>query len=416
MKRFNVLVCHRRFGKTFAAIGDMIDRGFRNPLKKPQYAYIAPTYAQAKKIAWDILKDFLYDFKDIKVYERELRIDVKRGEKDWVRFMLLSAENPDSLRGLYLDGAILDEFADQPEQIWATVVRPALSDRKGWATFISTPKGRNAFYRLHKRAKDMMKEDKDSQWYTHIFKLSETKILDKREVEDLKRDMTPEEFAQEYECDFNIALANSYYKTEFEGLHARKQIAPFSHEVGLTVNTAWDLGMDDSTAIWFYQTVGKEVRIIDYYETSGKGFPEIVKELRQKPYDYENATLPHDAAVREFSGMSRVETLERLNLFTNVTVLQRTGLEDGINAVRLFLPKCWFNEDKCDIGIDYLKGYQREYDTKTQTYKNHPLHDFCSHAADAFRTLVLGYNLQQRRLKRVDMVESLETEYDMWGM
>ena len=321
MKRFNVLVCHRRFGKTFCAVGDMIDRGFRNSLKKPQYAYIAPTYAQAKKIAWDILKDFLYDFKDIKIYERELRIDVKRGEKDWVRFMLLSAENPDSLRGLYLDGAILDEFADQPEQIWATVVRPALSDRKGWATFISTPKGRNAFFRLHKRAKDLMRDEGDTtSWYTHIFKLSETKILEKKEVEDLKKDMTPEEFAQEYECDFNIALANAYYKNEFERIQKNHQITGVPHEPSLTVNTAWDLGMDDSTAIWFYQVVGSEPRIIDYYETSGRGFPDIVKDLKLKPYDYEHTTLPHDAAVRELgTGVSRKETLENLrNIMSSI--------------------------------------------------------------------------------------------------
>ena len=142
-----------------------------------------------------------------------------------------------------------------------------------------------------------------------------------------------------------------------------------------------------------------------------------MKDLKLKPYDYEHTTLPHDAAVRELgTGVSRKETLENLNFCKSITVLERTGLEDGINAVRLFLPKCWFDERKCEVGVDYLKGYQREYDTKKQVYKNTPLHDYCSHAADAFRTLVMGFNNMQRRLKKVDMVESIDTEYDMWGV
>jgi hypothetical protein len=152
LKRFNLLVCHRRFGKTVFSIMEMIDRGLRNDLRNPQYAYIAPTYGQAKRVAWEYLKYYCSHIPNAKANEAELRIDIMRehvdGSKDKIRFMLLGAENPDSLRGIYLDGCILDEYAQCPPAIWGEVVRPALSDRKGWAIFIGTPKGQNHFHEM----------------------------------------------------------------------------------------------------------------------------------------------------------------------------------------------------------------------------------------------------------------------------
>ena len=185
LKRFNVLVCHRRFGKTVFSINEMIDRGLRNQLHNPQYAYIAPTYKQAKMIAWEYIIDYTRNIPGVEVNKSELSITIHRqGAKDkdgeWtkkpdkIKFILLGADSPDSLRGLYLDGSILDEYAQCDPIIWGQIVRPALADRKGWAIFIGTPKGQNHFYHRLKKAET----NSTGTWFTAIFKASETGILD----------------------------------------------------------------------------------------------------------------------------------------------------------------------------------------------------------------------------------------------
>src|SRR3989304_4749260 len=147
LKRFNVLVCHRRFGKTVFSVNHCIDRGLRNTKRNPQYAYIAPTYGQAKRIAWDMFKEYTKNLPGVSTNEQDLRLEIERPHlQDKVRFLLLGAENPGSLKGIYLDGVILDEFAECAPAIWGEVVRPALSDRRGWAIFIGTPKGQNHFF------------------------------------------------------------------------------------------------------------------------------------------------------------------------------------------------------------------------------------------------------------------------------
>ena len=168
LKRFNVLVCHRRFGKTHLCLNEIIDRGLRCPHRNPQYSYVAPTYGQAKRVAWSILKEYVKDLPNLEINESELRIDIPRPHLgDHVRILLLGAENPGSVRGIYLDGVVLDEFAEMSPVIWSQVLRPALSDRLGWAIFIGTPKGTNAFYDLYRAAQE------NKEWYSAIFRASE---------------------------------------------------------------------------------------------------------------------------------------------------------------------------------------------------------------------------------------------------
>ena len=154
MKRFNVLVLHRRFGKTVLSINEMLDRGLRNPRKNPQYVYLAGTYGQAKRVAWEYVKEFTKKLPGAKANEAELRVDIPRPHlEDKVRLLLLGAENPDSLRGIYIDGCVLDEFGGCDPSVWGEVIRPALADREGWAIFIGTPKGQNHFYNLYNKAR-----------------------------------------------------------------------------------------------------------------------------------------------------------------------------------------------------------------------------------------------------------------------
>lgn len=293
---------------------------------------------------------------------------------------LYGADNPNALRGLYHDGAILDEFGDMDPAVWTEVVRPALSDRRGWAAFAGTPRGKNTFYDLRNRG---LKGD--PEWRTWIFKASETGILSAADLKDARDSMDESAYAREYECDFDASIEGAYYAKEMARADADKRICRIPIEPTAKVDTWWDLGIDDATAIWFVQDVGQERRIIDYLEVSGEGLPQIVKRLDAKDYRYGRHILPHDAEARELgTGVSRTETLARLGL-RNVDVTPQQDVADGINAVRLMLSKCWFDAERCERGIEALKQYRREWDGKRQVWRERPLHDWSSHAADAFR-------------------------------
>ena len=391
-KRFNVLVCHRRFGKTHLSINEMIDCGLRCTLVNPQYAYIAPTYGQAKRVAWDVLKEYLKNIPGVEFNESELRADIRRPAlRDRVRIMLLGAENPGALRGLYLDGVVLDEYAEMNPEVWSQVLRPALSDRIGWAIFIGTPKGQNHFYEVYQLAED--KPD----WFRAIFRASETRIIPMSELEAASAIMSEEEYEQEYECSFQAALVGAYYGKSLSKLEARGRICGVPWDPALSVITAWDLGIDDSTAVWFVQLHRTEVRVIDYMEGSGEGLEYYIKQITEKPYVYSNHLFPHDIAVRDLvTGKSRLEMVKSIGL-KNVSVAAKLSVADGIQAVRVLLERCWFDKQKCNQGrigdqrgIESLKNYQKKWDSKNKIYLSTPRHDWASHGADAFRTLAVA--------------------------
>lgn len=408
LKRFNVLVCHRRFGKTVFSIMETIDKAFRNERKNPQYAYIAPTYGQAKRVAWEYFKDFAGKIPGTKAHEQELRIDIPRPDRgDKIRFMLLGAENPDSLRGIYLDGVILDEYAQCDPTIWGQVIRPALSDRLGWAIFIGTPKGQNHFYDIYNAALGLR------NWYVAIHKASETQVVDAGELEEAQATMTDEEYEQEYECSFAAALTGAYYGKYMNQLEQKKQITRVPYDPAVPVDTFWDLGISDSMAIWFIQYVGNEVHVIDYIEEAGKGLEHYVKELKAKPYVYDQHYIPHDGAARELgTGRTRQETLLDLGLRTNI--VPRQMIADGIHAVRMALPKCWFDRDNCAKGIAALKNYQRKWDSKNKMFMDRPLHDWSSHGADAFRVFGMVFNPQRRTTRMAELPREADSSYSIF--
>lgn len=381
--RFKVLVIHRRGGKTVGSIADMLDHALRCTLKNPRYAYIAPFLKQAKAVAWDILKDLVREIPGVKINESELRVDLPNK----ARVQLFGADNYDALRGIYLDGAVLDEFGDVDPRAWAEVIRPALSDREGWATFIGTPKGTNDFYKLFNYAK----EPANQNWSAFMLKASESGLIPDSELRDARGVMTEDQYDQEYECNFDAPVIGSYYGKEIRQLEKAKQITSVPWEPKLDVQTAWDIGIDDSTAIWFVQTVGREIHVIDYMEVNDLSAGDIAKKLKEKPYAYGELILPHDAGGREKqTGMTYEDALKGLG-FPNTRVLSVAGVMDGINAARMLLPKIWFDQAKCERGLKCLKNYQREWDDKHQVYRSRPLHNWASHGADAFRYLAMGY-------------------------
>lgn len=366
---------------------DVIDAALRCTKPDPRFAYVAPYYAQAKDVAWSYLKRFVAPIPGVVTNESELRVDLPNGG----RIRLYGADNYDRLRGIYLDGVVLDEFADMDPRAWSEVIRPALADRKGWALFIGTPKGRNAFWEVYERAV----ADKD--WFALRLRASETGILDPDELEAMRGEMSEDEYAREMETSFEAAVEGAYYArllTEAETGTPRR-IGNVPHDPGLEVHAAWDLGIGDSTAIWLAQFVGREVRLIDYIENNGVALDWYARELRNRPYSFAPLILPHDAVARELgTGKSRQEMLESLGFRTRIA--PKLSVEDGIEAVRRMLPRCWIDEAKCAEGLRAVRDYREKRDEKRRVNLG-PLHDWTSHAADALRYLAVAYNEPQAK-------------------
>lgn len=199
-QRFGCIVAHRRAGKTVASILDLIDAALRCQKEDPRFAYIAPYYAQAKDVVWAYVKRYTRVIPGATINESELRVDFPNG----ARLRLYGADNYDRMRGIYLDGVVLDEFADQPPQAWREVIRPALADRQGWALFIGTPKGRNAFYDIYQQAVG------SDDWFDLKLKASETGLVESEELEAMRVQMSENEYAREMECDFDAAIEGAY--------------------------------------------------------------------------------------------------------------------------------------------------------------------------------------------------------------
>ena len=384
--RYGVIVAHRRAGKTVACILDLIMRAQKSNLDNAKYSYIAPQYNQAKDIAWEYVKQYTIPMLNLEakenipkglINESELKVTLPNGAS----IRLYGADNPSRLRGLYHDGVILDEYADMDARIWE-VVRPSLSDRNGWCVWIGTPRGHNDFYTIYQRAK---KEN----WFVSELKATETKILPDSEIEQAKHDLSKDQFEQEFQCSFEASIQGAYYGDEMAQAEDENRITKIHYDKSLEVHTSWDLGIGDSTAIWFIQLVGNEIRLIDHYETSGVGLDHYAKVLKDKPYVYGTHVLPHDVMVSELgTGKSRFEMLKGLGI--EATVAPKIGVDDGIQAVRSQLNRCWFDKDKCERGIEALKLYRKAYDEKNKAFKNKPLHDWTSHSADSFRYMAIG--------------------------
>ena len=380
LKRFNVLVCHRRFGKTVLCINEILKKAMQNTLPRPRYYYLAPTYSMAKRTAWDYLKEYTGVLPNVTYHETELRADLPNG----ARIQLLGCERPDSLRGLYIDGVILDEVAQMPPRLWTEIIRPALSDREGWMVAIGTPQGHNAFFDLYDYA------NHQEGWYAETFKSSETGIISDLELNEAKHLMPDEVYEAEFECSFDSAALGSIYAKGLTKAEEDGRITKVPYQTDIKVNTFWDLGMQDKTAIWFVQIKGSAFHIIDYYENSGESLEFYASVLDEKKYLYDTHYLPHDANVRELgTGVSRVETAQSLGMRTSI--VPKLSIDDGINAVRMILSRCWFDHEKCKDGLDALRQYRWAVSDKGEV-KNRPEHSWCSHAADAFRYFAVGNN------------------------
>ena len=398
--RWTVAVAHRRMGKTVAAVNQLIHSALQCDKKNPQFAYVAPTYGQAKRIAWSYLVDYTRPLGGT-ANVSELRVDFMGR-----RISLYGADNPDSIRGIYLDGVVVDEYGDVHPSLFTEVLRPALSDRLGWALFIGTPKGANHF----KELRDFADDDSNASWTLREFKASETKLIAQEELDDAKQAMGDNKYEQEFEVSFDSPIVGSYYGELIKDITSRNRIREINSESATQKFTAWDLGMSDSTSIWVAETIGGEIRIMDYYEDHGKSLDTYIAYLDKNGYRDYTHILPHDVQVRELqTGKSRYEFLTDAGL--NIDICPKHSVEDGIQSVRRMLPNVFFNKETTKYGVECLRNYRREYNEKLSVYMEKPKHDWASHGADALRYLAMGIDTSGSG-KRSNWSEPYESTFD----
>lgn len=397
------MVFHRRAGKTVACVNELITRALYSKKKRPRYAYIAPQLKQAKKIAWEYLKDFTEEIRE-KKSESELYVVLKGSGAE---ICIYGADNPDSFRGQYFDGVVLDEYGDMSPSVWGKIILPTLADRKGWAVFIGTFKGKNHFYKIWRRSQGLdLTEGENPEyfrqnWYSCIGRASETGILSSEELMLQRMEQDEEEYQQEFECNPNAAVKGTYYSKILAQLedHINSPRAAWDPEFPVSVYS--DLGVSDSTALWFVQARPDGFALVDYDEESGKGLDFYFDLLHNKPYAYDYLNVPHDARARTLqTGRSTLQLFvehDREKPFRRFTrtdtgdfirVVPKLDVQDGISAVRAILPKCWF-APKAEDGVECLRAYKRTWNEDKQVFSDTPLHDWASNGSDAFRYFAL---------------------------
>ena len=403
VERWAALLCHRRAGKSVAAVHELLIRALYSPKHNARYAYVAPFYRQAKEIAWVYLKEAAREFvaSQADIRESELRVRLINGA--WIT--LYGGDNVDALRGIYLDGVVLDEFQDCKPSLWGLVILPTLSDRKGWAVFLGTPKGKNHFYRVCEKAK------KTDGWFYTELRADSSGIIDPRELLELQAIMTPEQFRAEMLCSFTAAMEGCFYAEQLERMEADGRIRDDSYLYApdQDVHVATDLGYTDSTAFWFWQHRPDGIAIIDFYENSTKELAHYLEYLHAKPYSYGTVWLPHDARAKTLqTGRSTIEQasdfFKKHRPDTHLAITPSLSKQHGIDAARLVLNHCVFDRLKCGDGIESLREFRGKHS------------DGNSDPADAFRYLSLVAKTQlnltdpAKKLKDVGVASYGEAE------
>jgi phage terminase large subunit len=375
-------------------LNHLIRAALTNTNHNPRYAYIAPTYKQAKSIAWDYLKFYTKNIPGTKWNESELRCDLVNG----ARITLLSSENFDSIRGIYLDACAIDEVAQVSQGLIDEVIVPALSDRKGKLFLIGTPKGmNNIFYDYYQKAQA------DPKWFLYKAKASQTKIVDEEELSNALTVMGKAKYDQEFECSFIGNLEGSIYGELVQELDDKGNIGAVPYDPSLPVNTAFDIGYNDSTSIIFFQLLNHQLNIIETYENDNEALPHYIKFLQDKDYIYDTHYGPHDLDVTEFSnGKTRREVA--LALGVRFRIAPRILLEDGIHAVKMLLPRCKIDSENCADLLIALRHYHRKFNDKERIFKSKPVHDFSSHMCDALRVLATALDENKTTNKNLQRV------------
>lgn len=386
---------HRRSGKDDVGLHWTCIQALQVPAN---YWYMLPQANQARKAVWDAVDSHTGRRRIDWAFPPELRTATRDNDmmlrlKGGSTWQVVGSDNWNSLVGAPPRGIVYSEYALSDPNSWS-FLRPILEENGGWALFNSTPRGRNHFHGLVQMGKSA------PGWFSQILMVDDTHQISKEQIERIRRELAAERgedeaaniINQEYYCNFDAAIPGSYYGKLIASLEALGRIAKVPYDPRLPVITGWDLGVGDSTAIWFIQQERfGSVNVIDYYENSGVGADHYAQVLKERGYLYEGHYLPHDADDREWgnNASSRIDTLKSLGV-KPCRVLPRASIEDGVNAVRVLLPRCNFDAGRCERGLECLRQYQKRWDDKLKAFANAPLHDWTSHGADAFRYLAQG--------------------------
>lgn len=398
-----MVVTHRRAGKTVALANDLVVGALECPLYRPQLAYVGPTFTQAKRIAWQYLKDYSEPYWAKDPSESELKVTMK-AQNGVSTIYCLGADKPDALRGMYLDAAAMDEYALFRPSVWTQIIRPALSDRNGWGVFTSTPRGRNLFHKVYREA-----QLNPQEYHITMLSAATSGIIPEAELRDLQRHMDAEEFAQEYLCSFDSALKGAIYANEvnemFRDGRAWNQEGPIDnalYDPMLPTHFVFDLGFTDCMVrIAWQNSPDGYVNIVNVEATTGADIFYHISSL----HAFANATrehgggigevwLPHDARAKNLqTGKSVVEQF--LEHGITPRIVPNHHVRDGIAAARRVFPAVRIDMTPVDTStpdvsvtddlLEALKAYRREWDEDHMCFKEQPLHDWASDFADAFR-------------------------------
>lgn len=409
-KRFSVTVAHRRAGKTVARLNRLIREAVESTKLNPRFGYVAPYYVQAKEIAWQYLKYYTAPLTPLGVKYHEADLSITFGHNN-ATIRLYGAENAERMRGLYFDGIAPDEAQGIGAATLRTIVLPCLADRAGWLDLSGTPRGwENLLGEVVKIA-----QERPEEWFLQILKASETGILSADELAMQRRLMSENEYAQEYECSFDAAITGAVYGHQIAKMEAEGRIKT-DIWTDSKVNTAWDLGYDDSTAIWFWQYVGGEIRIVDCYENAGQPISHYCDILRERGYSYGKHYVPHDAANKLLAAGGRSIVQQAYDLGFMMYVVAATSQQNQIEALRVSMDRMWIDPVKCKDGLAAMKQYQFEFDQDKKTFRSKPKHDWSSHYADALEIVgqVWRAELQQEEPKKPRFLHEATANEVFW--
>jgi len=417
----NVLVCHRGLGKTTMALPLLVEDVLTSEVPRAEGLYIAPLRDQAKKLAWMKLLMLVEGIPGVNKNENDLRVDLPPDKTIW----LLGADNPDSIRGHHPVSVACDEVGQMRPSIWTEVLLPASWRHNARMTFIGTPKGRNLFHTLHESALEETKAG-NPDWFDIVVKASESGLVPAKALQEAKKHMGEDMYAQEYECSFLAAVAGAYLSDILNTLDTGGFLGDFPYDPLCPVYTGWDLGLGENLCVWFVQHVGSRWRLIDFHMNPPReGAEYAARVVMNKPYAYKYHYLPWDAARGEQgSGKTQKELLETI-LGPKIEVVTRMAVDDAINAARLLLHKAAFNRPTCSEAFETLKHYQREWVEKNGVFRAAPLDNFARDTADAFRTLAVGLQETSHKKRQVQatgtfdefgdlnpLASSYESDYD----
>lgn len=396
-KRYALTIAHRRAGKTVARINRLIKAAVECELLNPRFGYLAPSYIQAKDIAWAYLKHYSASIIALggRVNESELSVVLPHNN---ATIRLYGAENAQRMNGIYFDGICIDEAQLIPKSVLGEIIMPCLADRHGWLDVTGKPRGwHNMLGELYKQACN------DDEWFVQMLKASETGVLDAEELAAQRKLMSDNEYEQEFECSFEAALGGAVYgKWMQEAMESGRISDRVEHDPNYPVYTAWDLGYGDATVIWFYQVGPKEVLFIDYYEYSGEGIKFYCDYVKAKSYMYAVHYVPHDAAFKLQAANGRSMVEQAWEHGVRLMVLPETGHASSIEGGRMTLPRCWFNEERCLKGIEALRNYHYEWDEKMRMYRQKPKHDWASHGSRAFELAARMWSERATTTKEIE--------------